>query len=144
MMLEPLVEQLGYELVDIEWASAPRSGVLRIFLDQPASRGGHVGIEDCEKVSREVSARLDVENPLPGAYTLEVSSPGFDRVLRKPAHFARFAGQRVWVELQVPRDGRRRYTGTLAKVSDRGIELEVDGQTVGVAFADIGKARLVA
>ncbi len=144
VMLEPLVEQLGYELVDIEWASAPRSGVLRIYLDQPASHGGHIGIEDCEKVSREVSARLDVEDPLPGAYTLEVSSPGFDRVLRKPAHFERFVGQRVWVELQVPRDGRRRYTGTLAKVSDRGVELEVDGQTVQVAFADIGKARLVA
>jgi ribosome maturation factor RimP len=143
-MLEPLIEQLGYELVDIEWASAPRSGVLRIYLDQPAGHGGHIGIEDCEKVSREVSARLDVEDPLPGAYTLEVSSPGFDRVLRKPAHFERFVGQRVWVELQVPRDGRRRYTGTLAKVSDRGAELEVDGQTVQVAFADIGKARLVA
>ena len=144
VMLEPLVEQLGYELVDIEWASAPRSGVLRIYLDQPASHGGHIGIEDCEKVSREVSARLDVEDPLPGAYTLEVSSPGFDRVLRKPAHFERFVGQRVWVELQVPRDGRRRYTGTLAKVSDRGVELEVDGQAVQVAFAEIGKARLVA
>ena len=144
VMLEPLVEQLGYELVDIEWASAPRSGVLRIYLDQPASHGGHIGIEDCEKVSREVSARLDVEDPLLGAYTLEVSSPGFDRVLRKPAHFERFVGQRVWVELQVPRDGRRRYTGTLAKVSDRGCELEVDGQAVQVAFAEIGKARLVA
>lgn len=143
-MLEPLIEQLGYELVDIEWASAPRSGVLRIYLDQPAAHGGHIGIEDCEKVSREVSARLDVEDPLPGAYTLEVSSPGFDRVLRKPAHFERFVGQRVWVELQVPRDGRRRYTGTLAKVSDRGAELEVDGQIVQVAFAEIGKARLVA
>ena len=143
-MLEPLVEQLGYELVDIEWASAPRSGVLRIYLDQPVGHGGHIGIEDCETVSREVSARLDVEDPLPGAYTLEVSSPGFDRVLRKPAHFERFVGQRVWVELQVPRDGRRRYAGTLAKVSDRGVELEVDGQTVQVAFADIGKARLVA
>ena len=144
VMLEPLVEQLGYELVDIEWASAPRSGVLRIYLDQPASHGGHIGIEDCEKVRREVSARLDVEDPLPGAYTLEVSSPGFDRVLRKSAHFERFVGQRVWVELQVPRDGRRRYTGTLAKVSDRGCELEVDGQAVQVAFAEIGKARLVA
>ena len=143
-LLEPLVEQLGYELVDIEWVSAPRSATLRIFLDLPAGREGHIGIEDCECVSREVSALLDVEDPVAGAYNLEVSSPGFDRVLRKPAHFERFVGQRVWVELQVPRDGRRRYTGTLAKVSDRGVELEVDGQTVQVAFADIGKARLVA
>ena len=143
-LLEPLVEQLGYELVDIEWASAPRSGVLRIYLDLPAGREGHIGIEDCEKVSREVSALLDVEDPLPGAYTLEVSSPGFDRLLRKPAHFRRFVGERVWLELQLPRDGRRRFTGTLVRATDTGVELEVDGQPVLVAFTDIGKARLAA
>jgi len=91
-LLEPLVEQLGYELVDIEWVSAPRSATLRIFLDLPAGREGHIGIEDCECVSREVSALLDVEDPVAGAYNLEVSSPGFDRVLRKPAHFERFVG----------------------------------------------------
>ena len=129
-LLEPLVEQLGYELVDIEWASAPRSGLLRIYLDLPAGREGHIGIEDCETVSREVSALLDVEDPLPGAYTLEVSSPGFDRVLRKPAHFRRFVGERVWLELQLPRDGRRRFTGTLVRATDTGVELEVDGQPV--------------
>lgn len=143
-LLEPLIEGLGYELVDIEWAAAPRSGVLRIFLDQPPAVGGHIGIEDCERVSREVSALLDVEDPVPGAYSLEVSSPGFDRVLRKPAHFARFAGERVWVELSTPREGRRRYTGRLAAVTDAGIELEVDGQTVTMSFGEIGKARLVA
>ena len=143
-LLEPLIEQLGYELVDIEWASAPRSGLLRIYLDLPAGREGHIGIEDCEKVSREVSALLDVEDPLPGAYTLEVSSPGFDRVLRKPAHFRRFVGERVWLELQLPRDGRRRFTGTLVRATDTGVELEVDGQSVLVAFTDIGKARLAA
>ena len=143
-VLEPLVEQLGYELVDIEWASAPRSGLLRIYLDLPAGREGHIGIEDCEKVSREVSALLDVEDPVPGAYTLEVSSPGFDRVLRKPPHFSRFVGERVWLELQLPRDGRRRFTGTLVRVTDTGVELEVDGAPVQVAFTEIGKARLAA
>jgi ribosome maturation factor RimP len=143
-LLEPLVEQLGYELVDIEWASAPRSGLLRVYLDLPAGREGHIGIEDCETVSREVSALLDVEDPLPGAYTLEVSSPGFDRVLRKPAHFRRFVGERVWLELQLPRDGRRRFTGTLVRATDTGVELEVDGQPVEVAFTEIGKARLAA
>ena len=143
-LLEPLVEQLGYELVDIEWASAPRSGLLRIYLDLPAGREGHIGIEDCETVSREVSALLDVEDPLPGAYTLEVSSPGFDRVLRKPAHFRRFVGERVWLELQLPRDGRRRFTGTLVRATDTGVELEVDGAPVQVAFTEIGKARLAA
>ena len=143
-VLEPLVEQLGYELVDIEWVSAPRSGVVRIYLDLPAGREGHIGIEDCEKVSREVSALLDVEDLVPGAYTLEVSSPGFDRELRKPPHFSRFVGARVWLELQLPRDGRRRFTGTLVRVTDIGVELEVDGAPVQVAFTEIGKARLVA
>ncbi|NDD73862.1 MAG: ribosome maturation factor RimP [Gammaproteobacteria bacterium] len=143
-LLEPLVEQLGYELVDVEWVSAPRSGVLRIFIDQPVSHGGHIGIEDCETVSREVSALLDVEDPVPGAYSLEVSSPGFDRVLRKPEHFVRFVGTRVWVELKMARDGRRRFTGMLAETTDAGIRLEVDGQPVSIGFAEIGKARVVA
>jgi ribosome maturation factor RimP len=143
-LLEPLVEQLGYELVDIEWVPVPRSGLLRIYLDQPVSEGGHIGVEDCEKVSREVSALLDVEDPISGAYHLEVSSPGFDRVLRKPAHFARFRGSRVWVELKVARDGRRRYTGELMEVNDKGCILNVDGQPVAISFAEIGKSRLVA
>ncbi len=143
-LLEPLVEKLGCELVDIEWVAVPRSGLLRIYIDQTASHGGHIGVEDCEKVSREVSALLDVEDPISGAYHLEVSSPGFDRVLRKPAHFARFRGSRVWVELKVARDARRRYTGELLEVNDGGCILNVDEQPVTIGFAEIGKARLVA
>jgi ribosome maturation factor RimP len=93
-------------------------------------------------VSREVAALLDVDDPIPTAYTLEVSSPGFDRLLRTPAHFERFVGSRVFVELKVPRAGRRRYTGTLQAVSESGIELEVDLQKVAMLFEEIGKARL--
>jgi ribosome maturation factor RimP len=143
-LTEPLLAQLGYELVDIEWASAARSGVLRMYIDHPAEHGGHIGIEDCERVSREVSALLDVEDPIPGAYSLEVSSPGFDRVLRIPAHFSRFIGSKVRVELNMARDGRRRYTGTLTAVHPDGIEIEFEQQMVTVPFVDIGKARLVA
>jgi len=143
-LTEPLVELLGYELVEIDWASGPRSGVVRFYIDHPLTHGGHIGIEDCEKVSREVSALLDVEDPVPGAFSLEVSSPGFDRVLRKPAHFERFVGERVWVELQLPREGRRRFTGALTVSTAAGIELEVDGQVVRIAFVEISKARLVA
>jgi len=143
-LLEPLIERLGYELLDIEWVSVPLSGVLRIFIDQPVEKGGHIGVEDCETVSREVSALLDVEDPISGAYNLEVSSPGFDRVLRKPAHFGRFVGARVWVELKVPREGRRRYTGDLSEVDESGCTVMVDGQPVRIGFAEIGKARLVA
>ena len=110
--------------------------------DETSLRESGIGIDDCERVSHEVSALLDVEDPIPTAYTLEVSSPGSDRVLRTKAHYDRFAGSRVHVELKAPREGRRRYTGTLKSVSDAGIELEVDRQPVSVPFDEIEKARL--
>ncbi|MGH8241233.1 MAG: ribosome maturation factor RimP [Steroidobacteraceae bacterium] len=110
--------------------------------DESRVREGGIGVDDCERVSREVAALLDVEDPIPTAYTLEVSSPGSDRVLRTRAHFGRFAGSRVFVELKVPREGRKRFTGLLAAVSDAGVELEVDRQRVSVPFDDIEKARL--
>ena len=137
-LLEPLVEQLGFELVDVEANAGRGSGLLRLYIDSPAG----VTVDDCERVSREVSALLDVEDPMPGAFTLEVSSPGFDRVLRKPAHYARFRGERVRVELAEARDGRRRYTGLLVAVGEDGQELEVDGDIVAMNFAAIDRARL--
>ena len=142
-LIEPVLARLGYELVELEYAAGRSQAVVRIFIDhlgmdQPAG----ITVEDCERVSREVAALLDVDDPIPTAYTLEVSSPGFDRVLRTPAHFERFVGSRVFVELKVPRAGRRRYTGMLQAVSGAGIELEVDKQKVEVPFGEIGKARL--
>ena len=137
-LIEPLLERLGYELVELELTSGRAHTTVRVYIDRP----GGVGLEDCERMSREVSALLDVEDPIPTSYTLELSSPGFDRVLRTHAHFGRFVGSRVFIELKVPREGRRRYTGTLLSVDDAGIALEVDRQKVSVAFAEIGKARL--
>jgi ribosome maturation factor RimP len=137
-LIEPLIGRLGYELVDLEQTPGRGSAVVRLFIDSSAG----VGLTDCERVSREVSALLDVEDPIPTAYRLEVSSPGFDRVLRTQAHFARFVGSRIAVELAAPREGRRRYTGTLQSVDEAGIALEVDGQDVPVSFAEMGKARL--
>jgi ribosome maturation factor RimP len=138
-LIEPLVGRLGYELVDLEHTAGRGSAVVRLFIDCPEG----VGLADCERVSREVSALLDVEDPIPTAYTLEVSSPGFDRVLRTQEHFARFVGSRVAVELATPRDGgRRRYTGTLLSADEAGIALEVDGQRVPMSFGEISKARL--
>jgi ribosome maturation factor RimP len=134
-LIEPVVVDLGCELVDLDLSP----GLVRVFVDRAVG----VRIEDCERVSRVISALLDVEDPMPTAYTLEVSSPGFDRVLRTSAHFERFVGARVWVELKVPREGgRRRYTGRLAAVQDEGITLEVDDQAVSVQFREIGKAKL--
>ena len=137
-LIEPLIGRLGYELVELEHSAGRGSAVVRLFIDSPEG----VGLADCERVSREVSALLDVEDPIPTAYTLEVSSPGFDRVLRTPAHFARFVGSRLAVELSVPREGRRRYTGTLLSADEAGIALEVDCAPVAMLFSEIGKARL--
>jgi ribosome maturation factor RimP len=137
-LIEPVLAQLGYELVELEYAAGRTSAVVRIFIDQPAG----ISVDDCERVSRDVAALLDVDDPIPTAYTLEVSSPGFDRVLRTPAHFERFVGERIFVELQAPRAGRKRYTGILKSVAAARIELEVDKQTVDVPFGEIAKARL--
>ena len=137
-LIEPVLVRLGYELVELEYAAGRSQAVVRIFIDKPDG----ITVEDCERVSREVAALLDVDDPIPTAYTLEVSSPGFDRVLRTAAHFQRFVGSRVFVELKAPRAGRRRYTGMLQAVNATGIELEVDKQKVEVPFDEIGKARL--
>lgn len=137
-LIEPVLVRLGYELVELEYAAGRSQAVVRIFIDKPAG----IAVEDCERVSREVAALLDVDDPIPTAYTLEVSSPGFDRVLRTAAHFERFVGSRVFVELKAPRAGRRRYTGMLQAVNAMGIELEVDKQKVEVPFEEIGRARL--
>jgi ribosome maturation factor RimP len=142
-LIEPVLVRLGYELVELEYAAGRSQAVVRVFIDhlgidQPAG----ITVDDCERVSREVAALLDVDDPIPTAYTLEVSSPGFDRLLRTPAHFERFVGLRVFVELKVPRAGRKRYTGTLQAVNATRIELEVDKQKVEIPFDEIGKARL--
>jgi ribosome maturation factor RimP len=138
-MIEPVLSGLGYELVDLQLALAQGGGRLRLFIDRDAG----VSIDDCEQASRAISALLDADDPIPVAYTLEVSTPGLDRVLRTPAHFSRYAEQRVHVELVAPRDGRRRYTGQLLGVVDDGIGLEVDGQKVLLKFSEIDRAHVV-
>ncbi len=138
-LVEPLLGNLGYELVDLEYGGGRSSGTLRVYIDRTEG----VGIEDCERVSREVSALLDVHDPIPASYRLEVSTPGLDRLLRTPAHFARFAGARVEVELIAPRDGRRRYAGQLVLAGPTGIELAVDGAPVQLSYAEVFRARLV-
>ncbi|MGE5624546.1 MAG: ribosome maturation factor RimP [Bacillota bacterium] len=138
-LLEAPVEALGYEVVELEFHPQGRGGLLRIFID----REGGVTVDDCEKVSRQVSAVLDVEDPIPGAYTLEVSSPGLDRPLRKEADFVRFAGERAKLELTLPKDGRKRYTGTLQGCEAGEVRIEVDGVVHKLSLGDIAKARLV-
>jgi ribosome maturation factor RimP len=144
-LLAPTVRSLGLELLGAEYLPAPGSAVLRLYIDVPADagEGRQVGIEDCEAVSREVSAQLDVEDPISGQYTLEVSSPGVDRPLFAPAQFARFVGERAKVGLKLPQEGRRRLQGTIVAVDGDRIAFEVDGAPFEVAFDNIDKAKLV-
>jgi ribosome maturation factor RimP len=136
-LLEPPLAALGFELADLD-AHLGRRGLLRLFID----REGGVTIEDCGRVSEQLGAWLDVEDPLPGSYVLEVSSPGFDRRLRTVAHFARFIGQPVKVELKDARDGRRRLSGRLTGTEGGDVLIEVDGEVWRVALNDIAVARL--
>lgn len=138
-LLEPAVERLGYELIDLEAKLAGRNGVLRLFIDKPDG----IGLDDCEKVSRAVSALLDVEDPIPGHYDLEVSSPGLDRKLTKLPHFERFAGETVKVQMRFPIEGRRRFRGKLLSAGDDRIVVEVDGEQHSLPLSTIDSARLV-
>lgn len=138
-LLEPTVNRLGYELIDLEVRLGGRSGVLRLFIDHPDG----IGLDDCEKVSRAVSAQLDVEDPLPGHYNLEVSSPGLDRKLTKVAHFQRFTGETLKVSMRFPVDGRKRFRGRLLSSDDENIVVEVDGESYSLPMATIDTARLV-
>ena len=138
-LLTPSVEALGYEIVDVEHNPAPKAGVLRIYID--AEDG--ITLDDCERVSRQVSAVLDVEDPIGGRYNLEVSSPGLDRVLRTTAHFERFVGSEVSVLLRLARDGRRKFKGVLSGVDGTQIEIRTDSGNVTLALDEIEKARLV-
>jgi ribosome maturation factor RimP len=139
VLLGPTVERLGYELADLEVRLGAKSGLVRLFIDKPEG----IGLEDCEKVSRAVSALLDVEDPVPGNYRLEVSSPGLDRKLRKVEHFQRFIDEVVKVKLRFPLEGRRRFRGKLLSADDENIVVEVDGESYSIALATIDTVRLV-
>jgi ribosome maturation factor RimP len=157
-LLEPPIEALDYELVDIEFAREGRGGVLRVFIDRHAgdARGGQapaadvqggqpppgITVDDCALVSHAVSQVLEIEDPIKGHYTLEVSSPGFDRILRKRAHFERFIGERILAEMKLPIDGRRRFIGVLKTIADDSIVVDVDGQAYSLPLERIQKARL--
>lgn len=137
-LLQPVVERLGYELWELEYAGR---GVLRLYIDTRDSATA-ITLEDCERVSRQVSQVLDEADPITGEYTLEVSSPGLDRVLRTRAHFARFAGESVRIEMQVAVNGRKRFSGRLQQVGKEDLTLEMEGGTVSLPIDGIHKARL--
>ena len=137
-LLAPVVAGLGYELWELEYTPRSGSGLLRIYID--SSNG--ISLDDCERVSRGVSDTLDAADPIPGQYTLEVSSPGLDRVLRTREHFERFAGERVKLEMMQPVEGRKRFAGRLLGVGERDITLELENGRISLPIDDIHRARL--
>ncbi len=138
-LLEPGVVALGFELVDVELAGSHHSPTLRVYIDGPAG----VNVDDCARVSRQLSALLDVEDPLPGQYTLEVSSPGLDRPLVTPEDFRRFIGETIKVKMQPPLLGRKNFSGRLVDVTADHVVVEVDKEHFDLAFDGMERARLV-
>jgi ribosome maturation factor RimP len=139
-MLEPGIRSLGYELVGVEYQSGGRGGgLLRVYID---SEDG-ISADDCQKVSYQVSGVLDVEDPIPGHYTLEVSSPGLDRLLFRTGDFERFAGQLVKVRLAYPMEGQRRFKGRLVGMRGENVLIVEDEREISLPFDQIEQARLV-
>ena len=134
-LIERTLGQQGFELVSLEVSGTAR--LLRVFVDKAEG----VNIDDCVAVSNQLSRVFEVEGVDYGR--LEVSSPGLDRPLRKPADFVRFKGSKAAITLRVPRDGRKRYIGTLDGVADGALELVADGVRLSFSLGDIDKARLV-
>lgn len=138
-LLEPIAEGLGYEFVGAEYLSQGKHSVLRVFIDRPEG----ILVEDCEAVSRQISSVLDVEDPITGIYSLEVSSPGMDRPLFSAEHFERFMGRDVKLLLSAPLNNRRKMTVTLKQMNDGIVFAELEGKAIEIDFENIEKAHLV-
>jgi ribosome maturation factor RimP len=138
-LLRPLVEDLGYEFVGLEHGSNPKNPTLVIYIDTADG----VAVEDCEKVSREAAALLDVEDPIPGHYNLEVSSPGLDRPLFTLEQFEQFAGEVARITLYAPQQGRRKFKGRILGAEGDQVKLALDDSEVLLEMGNVAKARLV-
>ncbi|MEC7551135.1 MAG: ribosome maturation factor RimP [Pseudomonadota bacterium] len=138
-LVTPTVEALGLQLWGIEHTSQGKYSVLRIFIE----RDNGVTIDDCEQVSRQVSAILDVEDPIVGEYTLEVSSPGTDRLLFSVEQFQQYCGEEVDIRMRSPVKGRRKFKGMLQDVVNGVVQVEVDGSSFELPIEEIEKANIV-
>jgi len=139
-LVEPAIADLGLECLGVEYSPSHGNSLVRVYIDC-ADRP--VTVDDCELVSRQVSALFDVNDPIQGRYTLEVSSPGLDRPLYTPAQFGRFIGQQAKLELNLPLDGRRRFQGPILGVEGDTVVIEQDGAAVKIAGGNVHKAKLV-
>ena len=138
-LIDATIQALGLDLWGVELLQQGKYSLLRIYIEREEG----VTIEDCEKVSRQVSALLDVEDPIAGEYTLEVSSPGMDRPLFTVEQYSQYVGSEVDLKLRRPLDGRRKFKGQILKVSGDVVGLSVEGSEYDLEFSDIEKASIV-
>ncbi|KZN42558.1 ribosome maturation factor RimP [Pseudoalteromonas sp. SMS1] len=140
VMLEPAVEACGYELRGLEFVQAGRHSTLRVYIEHENG----INVDDCAEVSRQVSAILDVEDPITNEYNLEVSSPGVDRPLFKQAHYEEAQGEEVRLRTKLPQDGRRNFKGDLVAVNGDMITLTVDGLEHHIMLSNVERANIIA
>ncbi len=138
-LFEPVVNGMGYDLIEIEHFPNPKHGVLRLYIDKE----GGITIDDCSEVSRQISALIDVEDPVRGQFNLEVSSPGLDRPLRKVRDFQRFCGSKVKLKTAMPLDGQRNFSGRLLEADEEKLVIETDTEEITLPMTAIEKARIV-
>jgi len=138
-LIDTTIQALGLDLWGVELLQQGKYSLLRIYIEREEG----VTIEDCEKVSRQVSALLDVEDPIAGEYTLEVSSPGMDRPLFSIEHYSQYVGSEVDLKLRRPLGGRRKFKGQIIKVSGDIVGLLVEGSEYDLEFSDVEKASIV-
>lgn len=139
-LVRKVVEPMGYELVGVQYLTGqPGGNILRVYIDKEDG----VQLDDCSAVSHQLSGVLDVEDPIPGNYNLEISSPGLDRPLFEPEHYERFVGRQVNIRLHPSIGGRRKYKGKLLGIEDGRVLVEVDGEVYPLDLEDIHEARLV-
>jgi ribosome maturation factor RimP len=150
MLAEPYVRDAGFDLIEVQYGREPMGWVVRLYIDNPVAAGtgpmpgqSSVHLDDCERVSRDVSAALDVADVVPHAYQLEVSSPGLDRPLRRERDFARFVGESTRIRLIEGVDGRRNFSGTIQAAKDGRVEIACDGRSYVLPIDDIARANLV-
>jgi len=139
-LLTPVLEAQGVTLYDLEFIKEGGSKILRLYIDKPEG----IDLNDCERVSRAAEAELDIHDPIPTAYYLEVSSPGIERKLSKPEHFERYVGHKIAIKLYGPVDRRRKFTGSLTSYENGNLSLtEEDGQVRNFEQTQISACRLV-
>ncbi|AOT07415.1 MULTISPECIES: ribosome maturation factor RimP [Pseudoalteromonas] len=140
VMLEPAVEACGFELLGLEFVQAGRHSTLRVYIEHENG----INVDDCAEVSRQISAIMDVEDPITNEYNLEVSSPGVDRPLFKQAHYEDAQGEEVRLRTKLPQDGRRNFKGDLVAVKGDMITLTVDGQEHHIMLSNVERANIIA